>query len=337
MYYTFGDVSIIPTILTTVRSRKDVNVNEKYTGLDGKELEIFPVFGASMKYMRSKFATDIAKGGSIHILPRVGLTDEERLEDISRTEGIVGSAIGLKDSEEFLKKMLKNKNLKFLSLDIAHAATSMSVEVLANIAELGIDSGVIIGTVGSVQGFAFVYKAMDLLGFKEKIVRVGIGAGAACTTRVNAGVGVGQFTLLNNVYNFIQHVGIKDVKIISDGGITCPGDLSKALTRSNGAMVGRYFASNSFEDDVLVEVNGEIKIKYYGMASSIAKGDGNYVEGGVTFQPLVADRAYDVLEKLKQGVQSAMTYIDSVDLEGFRNNARLAYNSIGTIKESNTH
>lgn len=337
IYNTYSDVSILPTYLTKVSSRNDVNVEQEFTSINNKKFTIFPAFGASMSFMRSKMAIDLAKQDAFHILPRVGLSYEERLADIDAVKTRVGAAIGLNEDDNFIDQLIKKKNLFMISISIAHAANQDTIKQLARLAKLGIRNGVMPGTVGSIQGLAFVYKAMESLGYKEKIIRVCIGGGAGCLTRVNAGVGVGSFSLVRKMRNFIKDQKINDLKIVADGGIKSPGEFAKAITQCEGAMMGGIFASRSVIDDALEVVDRETMLKYTGNASKEITNSHRYVEGGMIYKKLNGEYADEIALKLKDGLRSAMTYVNAVNLEEFRQQATFVVNSLGSVQESTLH
>ncbi len=340
VYYTFADKSIVPTFLTSPMSRREVNTHQTFKNLKAEDLAIFPAFGASMSFMRSKFARDVNdKDGGVHILPRVGLSDEIRLRDVDDCpHAQVGIALGINEDENFLAGLLSRKNLQFVSIDIAHGANAAALEILGKLRALGVEEGVILGNVGSVEGFLYAYWLMKLSGFKSSIIKVGVGPGSVCTTRINTGVGVGQFTLLEQIYRVRQELGYVDTQIISDGGVNTAGDFVKALAYSHGVMMGKFFASGSFEENVLVKDNGQlIGVHLYGMASAMVTEKRNYIEGSQQTLKSFHQNAQEATRRLREGLQSAMTYVNSKDLSQFRSSVRFATNSHASIIESGVH
>jgi IMP dehydrogenase len=316
-YYTFADKTIIPTFLTQPVSRRQVNVRQLFYTTKGT-IEIFPAFGASMSMMRSRFARDVWDGGNggVHILPRVGLSDEERLRDVQASApALVGAALGINEKEEFLAELFAQPNLIFASIDIAHGANAAVLPVLAKIRGLGIDSGVILGNVGSIEGFAYAYWLMKLSGFRHFILKVGVGPGSVCTTRINTGV-----------------------QIIADGGVNSSGDFVKALAYSDGVMMGKFFASGSFEDEVLIKKDGQLEgVLLYGMASMLVTEKRNFIEGSSQTLRAFHHTAQEAIARLREGLQSAMTYVNATNLTEFRGNVRFARNSAAAITEAGVH
>jgi IMP dehydrogenase len=345
VYYTFADKTIVPTFLVRPISRKSVDTHQTFYDLKGQALTIFPAFGASMAFMRSKFARDVyaaAEGklaGGIHILPRVGLSDKERLADVVNSNPArVGVALGINEGQELLSSLLDLPNLSFVSIDIAHGANAAALIVLDKLRTLGVEQGVILGNVGSVEGFLYAYWLMKLSGFKHIIIKAGVGPGSVCTTRINTGVGVGQFTLLEQLSRVRAELGYKDVQIISDGGVNAAGDFVKALAFSDGVMMGKFFASGSFEDSVLMLEGGKlIGVHLYGMASAMVTEKRNFIEGSSQTLKSFHQNAQEAVKRLREGLQSAMTYVNAVNLTEFRSNVRFATNSHAAIVEGGVH
>lgn len=343
-YYTYQDISIIPTVLTSVSSRSQVDITETFYTVRGEHLNIVPIFGASMSFMRSKFARDLWQSdGGIHILPRVNLNDAERLEDIKNSEVPVGVAIGINESYKFIEKILDQDNLKLISLDIAHGANSAILNPLTMIRDFDVLNGVIIGNVGSLEGFLYALEIAKLLNFDDITIKVGIGPGSVCTTRVNTGVGLGQFSLIEEIYlyldTFHDHTDDNDllVSIIADGGINNSGDVAKALGRSHGVMMAKMLTSLSFESSVLqMNKNEEVSANIYGMASEYVQNKTNFIEGGSQIVNKVPTLD-NVVRNIKDGLRSAMTYVDADNLERYRANIQYAVNSPGAIREMGVH
>ena len=338
IYYAFADKTIVPTFLTRPLSRQQVDTGQPFRGLRGT-VRLFPAFGASMSFMRSRFARDLAAAGGIHILPRVGFTAEQRLADIRASDGgPVGVALGIDENDTFLDALLEHEQLTFVSIDIAHGANAAVLPLLAGLRRRGLEQGVILGNVGSIDGFIYATYLMKLSGFDHPIVKIGVGPGSVCTTRINTGVGVGQFTLLERIAFAREQLDLGEVQIISDGGVNAAGDYAKALAFADGVMMGKFFASGSFEDEVLVFDDGElVGVRLFGMASALVTEKRNYIEGSSQLLRSFHHDAAEAVGRLREGLQSAMTYVDADNLETFRENVRFATNSGASIIEGGVH
>jgi len=127
-------------------------------------------------------------------------------------------------------------------------------------------------------------------------------------------------------------------ELIADGGVNAAGDFVKALVYSDGVMMGKFFASGSFEDEVLIREGGKlIGVHLYGMASAMVTEKRNFIEGSSQTLKSFHQNAAEAVTRLREGLQSAMTYVNATDLGAFRKNVRFAINSHAAIVESGVH
>ena len=189
----------------------------------------------------------------------------------------------------------------------------------------------------------------DLIAAGADAVKVGIGPGSICTTRVVAGIGVPQITAVMDCYEAAKEYG---VPIIADGGIKYSGDIVKALAAGgNAVMLGSMFAGTD-------EAPGETEIfqgrkfkTYRGMGSIAAMKKGSSdryfqgsvneanklvpegIEGRVAYKGAVADIVFQMLG----GIRSGMGYVGASDLHSLRENAQFIEMSGAGLKESHPH
>jgi IMP dehydrogenase len=149
---------------------------------------------------------------------------------------------------------------------------------------------------------------------------------------------VGQLSLLEEIRRFQSVLGYTDVQIISDGGVNSSGDFVKALVYSEGVMMGKFFASGSFEEEVLIKKDGQLEgILLYGMASTLVSEKRNFIEGSSQILRAFHRTAQEAIARLREGLQSAMTYVNATNLTEFRGNVRFAKNSPAAITEAGVH
>lgn len=161
------------------------------------------------------------------------------------------------------------------------------------------------------------------------VIKVGIGGGSACTTRIKTGIGVPQFTAVSLC---VAEARKLDVKIISDGGITCPGDVSKAFVAgAHFVMIGGEFAGHDQTTGEIVEKDGKKFKEFYGMSSrkAIVKHTGvmdeyRSSEGRELLIPYKGDLNDTVLDYLG-GIRSTCTYIDAAKLENMHQDGRFMH------------
>jgi IMP dehydrogenase len=207
-----------------------------------------------------------------------------------------------------------------LVLDIAHAHADAALETVQELKSAFPSVDVVAGNVATADGFA------DLVAAGADAVKVGIGPGYACTTRLVAGVGVPQLTA---VLDCAQAARSADVPLIADGGIRRAGDVAKAVgAGASSVMVGSLFAGRTESPGDVVRRRGQMFKVYRGMASRSAAearlavespGDAldQYVAEGEELEFPLRGPVSDVVEDLVGGLRSGMSYVDACTIEEF--------------------
>lgn len=226
-----------------------------------------------------------------------------------------------------------------LFIDAATGHTSRVMEVIEKLRGLS-DKPVVAGNVVTEQG------AKDLIDAGASAVKVGVGPGSICTTRVIAGVGMPQFTAIRNVAPYARSKG---VKVIADGGIRYSGDIVKALAAgADLVMLGSLLAGTRESPGQTVYSQGRRFKTYRGMGSigAMKKGAGDRysqnssgklvaegVEGRVPYKGPLAD----VIFQLMGGLRSGMGYVGASSLEELRERAEFTRITPGGLRESHVH
>jgi len=226
-----------------------------------------------------------------------------------------------------------------LFIDAATGHTSRVIEVVQQLIALG-DVPVIAGNVVTAEG------ARDLCDAGVSAVKVGVGPGSICTTRVISGVGMPQFTAIENVASVCRDRG---VAVIADGGIRYSGDIVKALAAgADLVMLGSILAGTRESPGATVRYQGRRFKTYRGMGSlgAMRKGSGDRygqnssgklvaegVEGRVPYKGLLAE----VVFQLMGGLRSGMGYTGASTLDELRERAIFTQITAGGLKESHTH
>jgi IMP dehydrogenase len=352
--YTFDDVLIVPTFNDEVISRKDINKSSSITNIKGKEIKLsLPIFSAPMSYFWKDFAEIFTKYGLLFTIPRINRSIEERInliKDLGENSKNTAISIGPREIEDFSFREKFEKNLdsySFILIDTAFGSTNLVVNTLNYLNSLGVNKGVIVGNIASVEGLYYLAKN-TWEKYKEIIIRVGIGSGSACTTRLMSGVGFPQMSILEIIAKVLGKTnfdkGIHElseeflwkyedlvekvkegfsVKIISDGGIKNYGDIAKALVFSDFVMSGKLFISKEMET---YDRNTGIA-QYYGMASTCV---GNkYAEGGV-YLSKDPPNLEEIINTINYALGSSMSYVGAKSLEEFRRKADFVQVSVRT-------
>jgi IMP dehydrogenase len=252
----------------------------------------------------------------------------------------VGAAIGVHDYER--AESLISRDVDILIVDSAHGHSSNVIETVKAIKQRwNID--VIAGNVATEEG------CKALIDAGADAVKVGIGPGSICTTRVVSGVGVPQITA---IYNAAKIAQATDTPIIADGGIRYSGDVTKAIAAgANCVMVGGLFAGLAESPGDTILYQGRSFKVYRGMGSIGAMNKGSSeryrqsktgdlrklvpegVEGRVPFKGHLSDFVY----QLVGGLRAGMGYCGTPTIEKLRKDARFIQVSPASVRESHPH
>ena len=255
----------------------------------------------------------------------------------------VGAATTVGDDGFARTEALIDAQVDVVVVDTAHGHSSRVVEAVERIKKTSNYIQVIAGNVATADG------AKALLDAGADAVKVGIGPGSICTTRIVAGVGVPQLTAILDVVDIARQA---NVPVIADGGIKYSGDLAKALAAGgSAAMIGSLFAGTEESPGEVFLYQGRSYKAYRGMGSlgAMARGSADRyfqqditdslklvpegIEGKVSYKgPLGA-----ILHQLIGGLRAAMGYTGSANLTDFRNNARFIRISSAGLRESHVH
>lgn len=226
-----------------------------------------------------------------------------------------------------------------LFIDAATGHTRHVMAVIGKLRELS-ERPVVAGNVVTEAG------ARDLVAAGASAVKVGVGPGSICTTRVIAGVGMPQFTAIQNVAGYCRERG---VKVIADGGIRYSGDIVKAIAAgADLVMLGSLLAGTRESPGQMVQSQGRRFKAYRGMGSigAMKKGSGDRygqnssgklvaegVEGRVPYKGPLSD----VIFQLMGGLKSGMGYVGAGNLTELRERATYVRITAGGLRESHVH
>jgi IMP dehydrogenase len=252
----------------------------------------------------------------------------------------VGAAAGVKDYDRV--KTLIEAEVDVIVVDTAHGHSKNVIEMVKWIKK-SYKIDVIAGNIATADA------ARDLIAAGADAVKVGIGPGAICTTRIISGVGVPQVTA---IFNAVSEAAGKDVPVIADGGIRHSGDITKAIAAgASSVMLGSLFAGLAESPGQLVIYKGRQFKEYRGMGSIGAMIQGSAdrygqdkaagkdklvpegVEGRVPYRGTLSDFVY----QLVGGLRAGMGYCGTRTIEELRKNAKFVRNSAAGVSESHPH
>ena len=255
----------------------------------------------------------------------------------------VGAATGVGDEGLERAERLIDAGVDLIVVDTAHGHSQGVLETVSKVKRLSNMAQVIGGNVATAEGTkALIDAGVDA-------VKVGIGPGSICTTRIVAGVGVPQLTAIMESVSAAKDAG---VPVIADGGIKYSGDLAKAMAAgAECAMVGSLLAGTDESPGEVYLHQGRSYKSYRGMGSmgAMARGSADryfqaevrdsikFVPEGIEGQVPYKGPISSVLHQLQGGLRASMGYVGAADLESFRAKARFVRISGAGARESHVH
>ena len=321
---TFDDVTLAPKYSEILPS--EVNTGVTLT----KKLHLqIPLLSSAMDTVtESRMAIAIAKVGGIGVIHR-NLDIKQQILEIKKVKKqklLVGAAVGAGPNEFVRAKAILKEGVDLIVVDTAHGHTKKVGEIIKFIKKIKNNkSALCAGNIATPEAAKYLIK----LGVD--IIKIGIGPGSICTTRLVAGIGVPQLSAILSVRNGLKN---KNVKIISDGGIKYSGDLAKAFAAgADAVMIGSLFAGTDETPGKLIKKNGKLFKSFRGMGSVGAMNKGSadryfqkkqkdiskYVPEGVEGFAKYKGDVGSVIYKLIGGLKSSMGYLGSKNITKLRN------------------
>ena len=257
---------------------------------------------------------------------------------------LVAAAVGVAD---FLQRAgpLADAGVDALALDSAHGHSEAVLRAVAQLRKRHPKLDIIAGNIATADGA----KALAQVG--ATAVKVGVGPGSICTTRIVAGVGVPQISAIQAAAAVLQKRGKHPVSIVADGGVRYSGDIAKAVAAgADAVMIGGALAGADESPGEIELFQGRAYKRYRGMGSLAAmrKGSGEryfqtdsapakLVPEGVEGRVPYKGKAADVLFQLSGGLRSAMGYVGAANLSELRSKGRFVRATAAGTRESHVH
>ena len=338
---TFDDVLLLPKYSNILPA--NTNISLKLT----KKISLkVPFLTSAMDTVtESKMAIAIAKEGGMGIIHRnLNIKNQSNeIKKVKKQKLIVGAAIGTNKEDLERATSLISNGADLIVIDTAHGHSSKVLKILSILKKRIKDIPICVGNIATGEAAKKLYNA------GADIIKVGIGPGSICTTRMVAGIGVPQISAVMNVKKAMNK---KNIKIISDGGVKFSGDIAKALAAGADAiMMGSIFAGTDESPGRKFKIKGKTYKQYRGMGSIGAMSAGsanryfqkNYkdkskfvpegVEGRVEFKGKVSKIIY----QLQGGLRSSMGYIGAKNLREINNKAKFVKITKAGFYESMVH
>ena len=338
---TFDDVLLLPQYSRVLPSETDISLK-----LTKKILLQVPFLSSAMDTVtESKMAIAMAQAGGIGVIHRnLSIKNQTKeLYKVKKKNLVVGAAVGTNKEDIDRAKSLIDNGCDLLVVDTAHGHSDKVLRTLSRLKKISKVAPICVGNIAT--GVA----AKKLYNSGADIIKVGIGPGSICTTRMVAGIGVPQISAIMDVKKALKK---KNVKIISDGGIKFSGDIAKALAAGADAiMMGSIFAGTDESPGKKFKFKGKLYKQYRGMGSigAMSSGSANryfqknfkdkskFVPEGVEGRVIFKGSVSKIIYQLKGGLRSSMGYIGAKNLSQIIKNAEFVKITKAGFYESMVH
>lgn len=352
--YTFDDVLLIPNKSEILPNQVSLKTN-----LTKNIILNIPLISASMDTVtESKMAIEIAKEGGIGIVHKNMSIDEQGKEveivknfklndqnnNLSSLDSngrlLCGASVGVTSDMMDRVDALVEKQVDVIVLDTAHGHSKGVIESIKKIKFKYPTLQIIGGNVATAEA------VRDLIEAGADCIKIGIGPGSICTTRIIAGVGVPQLTAIMDCFDEAEKYKIP---IIADGGIKYSGDIVKALAAgASVVMLGSIFAGCDESPGEKIVIENKTYKSYRGMGSLGAMNKGSsdryFQSGSKKFVPEGIEglvpykgKLSEIIYQLLGGIRSGMGYLGAENLKELNVNAKFVIQTVSGIKESHPH
>ena len=338
---TFDDVTLVPQY-SSILPYETITKTELSKNL---KLNI-PLLSSAMDTVtESKMAIAIAKSGGLGIIHKNLNPKKQALEvkKVKKNNMIVGAAVGTNEKDiDRVYKLLESK-VDLIVVDTAHGHTKKVLTIIKKIKKISKNSIVCAGNIATGKAAKFLADS------GVDIVKVGIGPGSICTTRLITGIGVPQLSAVLDVKKALQNY---KTKIISDGGIKFSGDISKAIAAgADAVMIGSLFAGTTESPGKIFRYKGKLYKNFRGMGSAGAMSAGSadryfqkknkniskYVAEGVEGIVQFKGPLNKIIYQLVGGLKSSMGYMGSKTIKDLQKKSEFVKITKAGFYESMVH
>jgi len=333
----FDDILLVPQA-SEVISRKDIHLGTQI-GYGKYEIDLpFPIIASPMDTVcEAEMAIEIGKFGGLGIIHRYMDIEKQKSEvyKVASQGLLVGAAVSIKDAEgkqENIEKLI-NSGASMILLDVANGHSVYAIDAVRKIKQK-FKVHVMAGNVSTWDGFL----GLSMAGADS--IRVGIGGGSCCTTRIVTGHGMPTLSSILDVREMLERMDLP-TSIIADGGIRNTGDMIKSFAAgSDAVMLGSMLAGHE-ESPGQKEYteSGTFKV-FRGMASEDAQIDWRgevSVAEGISTKINYKGSVIDTFKEIKGGLSSGCSYSGVTSLHDLMYNSQYILISQNTIKESLPH
>ena len=337
---TFDDVLLVPAYSEVLP--REVSTKARFT----RNISLnIPIVSAAMDTVSEKaMAIMLARKGGISVVHKnMGIEAQARqIREVKEypaegdkipcldAEGRLRVAAGVGITADVLDRVtaLVEAGVDAIVLDSAHGDSHGVVEALRKIKAVYPELDTVVGNIATAEA------AVRLIEAGADSLKVGIGPGSICTTRIIAGVGVPQISAIYDVAKAAEGSG---VPVIADGGLRYSGDIVKALAAGgDSVMIGSMFAGTDEAPGEIFEENGRKFKSYRGMGSVDAMKAGSRVPEGVVARVPYKGSVGDIIYQLVGGIRSGMGYCGAADIDALHT-ARFVRITANGLVENHPH
>ena len=338
---TFDDVLLLPKYSNVLPANTNIHLQ-----LTKKILLKVPFLSSAMDTVtESNMAIAIALEGGMGVIHR-NLEIKKQSYEVRKVKNkklYVGAAVGTNPEDLDRAKSLISSGVDLIVIDTAHGHSEKVLKILSKIKKISKEIPICVGNIATKEA------AIKLYNSGADIIKVGIGPGSICTTRMVAGIGVPQISAIMEVKKALHK---KKIKIISDGGIKFSGDIAKALAAGADAiMMGSIFAGTDESPGKKFKIKGKLYKQYRGMGSigAMSAGSANryfqknfkdkskFVPEGVEGRVEYKGKVSKIIYQLQGGLRSSMGYIGAKNLKDINKKAKFIKITKAGFYESMVH
>ena len=338
---TFDDVLMLPRFSSILPSNTDISL--KLT--NNIKLKVPFLSSAMDTVTESNMAIAMAQEGGIGVIHR-NLIIQKQSSEVKKVKNkklLVGAAVGTNKEDFERAKALIDSGVDLIVIDTAHGHSKKVLKTLSKLKKIKSKIPLCVGNIATGEAAKKLYNS------GADIIKVGIGPGSICTTRMVAGIGVPQISAIMNVKKVLNK---KNIKIISDGGIKFSGDIAKALAAGADAiMMGSIFAGTDESPGKKFKSGGKTFKQYRGMGSigAMSAGSANryfqsnfkdkskFVPEGVEGRVEYKGKVSKIIYQLQGGLRSSMGYIGAKSLKEINKKAKFVKITKAGFYESMVH
>ena len=338
---TFDDVLLVPRYSSILPSETNLHSDLGHN----LKLKIPFISSAMDTVTESTMAIAIAQKGGLGIIHRnLSIKDQSKeIRKVKKKNLLVGAAVGTGSDELIRIKSAIDENVDLIVIDTAHGHSEKVIKILSKIKKLNLKIPICVGNIATAEA------ALKLYNEGADILKVGIGPGSICTTRMIAGIGVPQISAVLEIKKSMKN---KNIKIISDGGIKFSGDIVKGIAAGADAiMMGSIFAGTEESPGKKYKYKNKFYKSYRGMGSigAMSAGSSNryfqknhkdkskFVPEGVEARVIYKGSVNKILYQLQGGLRSSMGYIGAKRILEIQKKAKFVKITKAGFYESMVH